>query len=410
VKITVPKISDQLSDKLAVLAQDPSVLTERIYASLMKMEGYEALAPSVRDDIFRSIITAVDLWFDLLLAGTSTAFDIPARIEDAVRRRVHQRVPLQSLLRACQLGSGEIWQATIELVRTDTQLANELLFDISRYLFDYFDAMAQIIIKAYVIEEYQQSRWRDAILHQLYTVVFHAPNDDEGFSNALSALGLDSTLPRVALAIDAGLESLPPDLRASESNRLVLSVSHHFRVQAEMLLHVWHQGKIVVWVPCMRGITISQSDITARECAQCIAGSEAQIRGIGIGLMNQGAAGWATSATEAIRALELAPHGQCATKVRRYASIALEESVRSTANVLRYLVSLIEQLNNEPDLLTTLTTFLAEGRRRKSTADALSIHPNTLTYRLERIENLLGASLDDAEWIAKLDIALRLRG
>jgi sugar diacid utilization regulator len=57
----------------------------------------------------------------------------------------------------------------------------------------------------------------------------------------------------------------------------------------------------------------------------------------------------------------------------------------------------------------TLVTFFAEGRRHRSTADALCIHTNTFNYRLEHIESLLGASLDDAEWIAKLDIALKLR-
>ncbi|MFG9101821.1 helix-turn-helix domain-containing protein, partial [Pseudomonas aeruginosa] len=49
------------------------------------------------------------------------------------------------------------------------------------------------------------------------------------------------------------------------------------------------------------------------------------------------------------------------------------------------------------------------GRRRGHTAKRLGIHPNTLDYRLGRVEELLGARLADADWVNRLDIALRLR-
>lgn len=409
VSFTVPKISRQLHDKIATLANDPSILIERIYSSLMKIEGYEALAPVVRDDIFQSITKAADLWFCMLLTGSPPAGSVMEEVEESARRRVHQRVPLQSMLRAFQLGSREIWRVTTELARANQVLTDELFFSISQYLFDYFDRMAQIITKAYSVEEYQQTRWRDSILHQLYTVVFHAPDATDSFVEAVGALGLDATLPRVALAIDAALDKLPPDIRTNECNRLALTVARHFRVESEMIVHVWHRGRMVAWVPCSRGGALSQCDRVAFDLAEHVGTSEHGVRAIGIGLMNQGATGWAASAAEAIRAMELALQTPTNRKVHRYSAIALEESVRSKANVLRYLESLVAPLNNEPDLLTTLTTFLAGGRRRRSTAEALGIHPNTLVYRLERIESLLGASLESAEWIAKLDIALKLR-
>lgn len=72
-------------------------------------------------------------------------------------------------------------------------------------------------------------------------------------------------------------------------------------------------------------------------------------------------------------------------------------------------MSLLEQLGNEPDLLLTLETYLNLGRRRGHTAKRLGIHPNTLDYRLGRVEELLGARLADADWVNRLDIALRLR-
>ena len=132
--------------------------------------------------------------------------------------------------------------------------------------------------------------------------------------------------------------------------------------------------------------------------------------------MNEGARGWAASVEEALKAVDFAPRSgngaddDNAARVHRFSSIAIEESVRSSANVLRYLVSLAEQLATEADLLATLEAWFASGQRRRQTAEALGVHPNTLDYRLERIETLLGAKLDNAHWIARLDIALKLRG
>jgi carbohydrate diacid regulator len=73
------------------------------------------------------------------------------------------------------------------------------------------------------------------------------------------------------------------------------------------------------------------------------------------------------------------------------------------------LHSLLEPLAEELELLSTLQTYFDQLQRRKITADVLGIHPNTLNHRLERIASLLGAKLDDASWIAKLHIAIRLR-
>lgn len=46
------------------------------------------------------------------------------------------------------------------------------------------------------------------------------------------------------------------------------------------------------------------------------------------------------------------------------------------------------------ELKTTLSTWLNHGGHQQHTAQALDIHRNTLSYRLKRIENLLGYKLD----------------
>ena len=64
----------------------------------------------------------------------------------------------------------------------------------------------------------------------------------------------------------------------------------------------------------------------------------------------------------------------------------------------------------EPDhLLQTLQAYFDRRGYRKRIAADLNIHPNTLSYRLDRIAQLLEIELDDPSVQALLHTALRLR-
>ncbi|CAD6534456.1 hypothetical protein LMG27952_02959 [Paraburkholderia hiiakae] len=425
----VPAISPRLRSKLRTLAKTQLKAVQRTYDTLLSLEGYSALSAAARKDIFSSIAFSADLWFQCLLDGTQPTSEVMDQTAAFARRRVHQNVPLRSLLRAFRLGARELWRTCTELAEADPALAHELLFDVSPYLLDYFDAMAEHIAEAYLDEQHQQARWRGSLLQQLYDLVFHAPDDTARFRETVEALGLDATLPRIALAVDLDLRDHAPSVREDALDRFALSAARHFEVKPDALVRVWHRERLVFWLPCVRGDSMTRNDQRAAEHAAALVRAEPRVRSIGIGLMNEGARGWAASVEESLKAVDFAPRGSRAdddendnehgdesgnefgnfVRVHRFSSIAIEESVRSSANVLRYLVSLAEQLATEADLLATLAAWFASGQRRRQTAETLGVHPNTLDYRLERIETLLGAKLDDAQWIARLDIALKLR-
>ena len=59
-------------------------------------------------------------------------------------------------------------------------------------------------------------------------------------------------------------------------------------------------------------------------------------------------------------------------------------------------------------LVDTLEAWFASGGHLKDTARALHVHPNTVTQRLERIGELLGAGWRDPERALDLQLALRL--
>lgn len=64
--------------------------------------------------------------------------------------------------------------------------------------------------------------------------------------------------------------------------------------------------------------------------------------------------------------------------------------------------------NNQTSLVPTLETFLKNNGNITSTAQSLFVHYNTVKYRLEQIEELLGISLKDAEVRFNLQVALKV--
>ncbi|HBO3290185.1 hypothetical protein AXX04_05970 [Pseudomonas aeruginosa] len=404
-----PAISDRLRTVTAKLAEDPRRISTRVHAELAGMDGYRDLPLQARESVDEFLVCSVRLWCGALLGGHGLSDEAREIFADYGRRRAHQGVPLQSLMRAFSIGLREIWQGYLELAGDSEELGRELLFDVSRYMFRYFDQAAEETVQAYLDEQLRKVRWREYLDQRLRYILLHTPEDEAGFREVLAALGLDPGMPRVAMALDVAIDADMLRTREDEIERLLLQVARAFKVATTDLVRAWHRERLLVWLPCAHGEAISQADLRLARGATALLAGLAELRQVGLGIMNHGARGWARSAEEALRALDFCSGARAERVVRRYSGILVEDGIRGSENVLRYLASLLEQLANEPGLLLTLETYLGLGRRRGQAAKRLGIHPNTLDYRLGRVEELLGASLDDADWVGRLDIALRLR-
>ena len=406
----IPEISPSLREWTEKVALDHRRVIDRIYAALMNIKLYADLDSPTKLDIRNSVSWSAKLWFGTLLSGSGPSAESLDAFREYGRRRVYQGLPLDALLRAFRLGSRELWCFYTDPDEKYADLRDELLFRISPFLMEFFDMLAQIISQTYLDEQYKHARWRESLRYQLHSIVFYYPDDTEGFAKTTAALRIDGTIPRIALAIDLhSIDSHSPMFK-SELDRIVAALAQRLQLSADALFDIWYCGKLLVWIPTRLGDPMGVSDLQVGKRIAPIAETVPEIKAIGVGLMGEGPAGWAMSAEEASRALGLGCARPGEERVRLYSQIVLEESVRGTKNAMRYLVSLVEQFANEPELLETLKTYFNQLQRRKVTASVLGIHPNTLNYRLERIENILGASLDDASWISKLDIAVKLHG
>jgi len=146
------------------IAADLTRVVERTLAILTPLDGYKLLAPAAKQDVHESVALSAKVWFETLLSGEAPSAQDMDVFREISQRREHQRVPLHSLLQALRLGLREIWSTYIALGELDERIAKELLVDVSLYLLDHFDLLAQIIVRAYLAEQYRQPGWAESVI------------------------------------------------------------------------------------------------------------------------------------------------------------------------------------------------------------------------------------------------------
>jgi sugar diacid utilization regulator len=406
----IPRVTGKLREMTAAYERDPTVIVERSYKAITQSDPVYAKLPlSTKNDFMESIRFSAILWCKTMLTGEYPSDEDMEVFRNLGRRRVHQGVELASLLRAYRVGSKELWAIYLEFGAEHPDVQSELLFNLSPYLLDHFDEMAQAIAAAYMEEQYEQSRWKDALRYELCNLIFSATGDAGEFGRVSEIIGIDPTIARVAFAFNANVPDTLPSRVEAELDRILLTVARMAKVNVADLVRVTYRGRLIVWVPCIRGDSLLASDKRMGQLAERLIENIPELKQVGVGMMGQGPSGWSGSVDEAAKALEVGERIGGSQSVFRYSDIALNEGARRSDNVLRYLESLIERLSHEPDLLRTLECYLEQCQKRKQTALILGIHPNTLNYRLERIQEIAGGSLEDPAWLTKLYVATSLR-
>ncbi|HEV7688073.1 MAG TPA: helix-turn-helix domain-containing protein [Acidimicrobiia bacterium] len=117
------------------------------------------------------------------------------------------------------------------------------------------------------------------------------------------------------------------------------------------------------------------------------------------------------SGGDALLALDfLERTGAAAGQVLRFEDFELVDALLSAADPaeLRARVDLVlDPLRDHPPLLESLAAYLDADQNVNAAAEALHVHPNSLRYRLGRVEELLGRSVRNPATLADLYVALR---
>lgn len=405
----IPLLDARLRAATEGLAREQGAIVDAVHRAIVASNSdYAGLPRGVEAEVRGNIGRAVAIWFKTLLTGCGPNEDDVSAVAESGRQRARQGLSLPSVLSAVRAGSQALWRSTLAGLADDPALRDGLLYAVSPYLLEHFDAVAQTMSSAFLDEQYRRTRGREALRRELLGLVLGASGDTAAFQRVCEALGIDATIPRVALVMQLELPDAFPLQSEALLDQIVLGIARQLKMSSDELVYMMQRDKLVVWVPTQRGEFLLSTERRLLAIAQGIVRSVSEVVSLGVGMANSGASGWADSADEAFKALEAALRSGSASLVHSYSAIAVTDGVLRAPNVLRYFNALLERLSLEPDLLTTLTTYFDQAQHRRRTAEALGIHPNTLNYRLDRVESILGARLDEAGWIARLDVAIRL--
>lgn len=403
----IPELSPALRAVIAMLDERREPDCERIHRVILEsVPDYRGGADQgAARELGATTHLNLRIWYQALLTGAPPEAADTDRIRELSAHRVHQGISLGCVLQAYRLGSFTVWNLMLEAVSERPELHRELLFAVSPYLLAYFDRVASDMALEYSTELSRSARWRDRLRAEIWNVIRHRPNDTEAFRRNLEALGLDPTLPYCAVALK--LARLPKLSASMEPllDQLTGAAAQVFEVSRQRLFWVVHADCLVFWVPLPGPTGPLEIDRRLAQRAERLCDRAGHDAAAGIGLPGASATGWGVSFEQATKALQR--HDQIGdANIYRYSDIVLDDAIGRSENTARFFDALVDSLAQEPNLLETLAAYFTHRQHRKATAAALHVHPNTLDYRLSRIETVLGARLDEAGWVAKLHTAL----
>jgi carbohydrate diacid regulator len=270
----------------------------------------------------------------------------------------------------------------------------------------------------------------------IYNLLHGLIDDEDAIVREARLLGMDFTPPRAVILIDAA----DYILSSSDSTRIEMDAQIRRRCQFVVgtvvsffhlpndticayigngevaVLKASNTKNLVTWADSDVEDSASWANLTALRRAgnallkQLQSDTDAAIS-IGIGRYHPGLRGLAHSYQDARAALSLGRrfHGQNNVHGLDALGIAAFVGVPDEATKVDLATHLLSPLDHEPELLETLDRFFAQDCCPSATAKRLSIHRNTLSYRLDKIASLTGLDARRFDDAVQIRIALLLR-
>ncbi|WP_024877874.1 PucR family transcriptional regulator [Saccharomonospora piscinae] len=329
--------------------------------------------------------------------------EAPAAAVEYARRLAQRGTPVTDLIRAYYLGQTAILERALDegavRIADPTALSSSMRHALTTS-FRFIDRVTRQVLSAY---EEERGRWllnRSAVRAARVRAVLDDDAADVGASEA--ALGYRLRGDHVGLVAWYPARDHPADpLSALETlaHRLGEAGESH-----DPLFVPHDEVSAWVWLP-MRSLPLDAAAVE-RVVAEAAPGAR-----VALGDAAAGVAGFRRTHRQAVRvqALALAAGESCAPVLtfREVGAVALMASDLPSARtwVEDVLGPLAEDDAQQERLRETLRIFLASGGSYTASAARLTMHKNTVQYRVRKAEELLGEPLAER----RLDVELALR-
>ncbi len=310
-------------------------------------------------------------------------------------RRAVQGVPIEGVVAS--------WHAAervllARLLSGPTAVRPDELRTASRRLAVAIDAMVDASLQAYRRTRLELGSHLEHVETDLITrLAAGEPLDPVTVEERARVIGADPHRPHRSLA--AGLAGDGDPARLGKAHRTLVD---HLRQTVEgRMLSGTHRGAMLVVfpdsgdAPVQLGRAVQRTDLPAEIV-------------IGLGDPRPRLGEAAASCREALAALRVGLRVGAGRSLVPYSKVIPEVLLEQNPLTSRQLVrSTLGPLLAHPQLLETLSTYVDKGLSVRRTAEALTVHENTIAYRLRRLTQLLG--YQSPSDLVRLDVLMSLR-
>lgn len=340
------------------------------------------------------------------VGGAPGDVELPAPTLAIARAGVMRQIPLASFLRFYRLAQELVWQWMWDRItvaaadRTQQALALRL---VTSWIFGYIDAALNRAEQAYEAE-------REAWLRNTAAARADAIDDilmQRERDGQRAAKRLRYEINRHHVGAIAWFDSVPENRDAQSSLSEALTTLARETGGETTLVHP--AGSLVAFGWFSRQSAFGTIGFGVAEAAAPPPKLPDGIR-VSIGEPEHGLTGFRATHIEALNARRVALlAGTRAGTLTRYrdvavAALATNDVEHAASFVHRVLGPLAADDEATYRVATTLSVYLQENRSRARSAQRLTVHPNTISYRVDQAETILGRSIDTDS----LDLAVAL--
>ncbi|MFC8265971.1 PucR family transcriptional regulator [Streptomyces cinereoruber] len=306
------------------------------------------------------------------------------------RARAEQGVPLADTLRAYRIGSELLWTEILAEARTRPEVSDDLLVSESADFWALFGLYAEAVAVAYretaaELTSRGQAR-RSALAEALFTGVI----TDHTLWEAARELGLPEQGPYAVAVAEAGAPGEEP-LAGVEAALLRADLPSAWRLLPDRQLGLIALPTAAAEDTCLRVLRRSRARVGFSPCFPSLRSVPQNLRFARLALSGLPGTG------PGVARFDDDP-------LAMVVAAAPAEAARLVEVTLRPVLDLPAAERSR--LLRTLEQWFASGGSADAAARGLFVHPNTVRYRLRRIEELTGRSLSDPRTTADVGAAL----
>ena len=287
-------------------------------------------------------------------------------------RRAQERVPLASVLTAYHVGGRIGWAELVAEARPDETAELLAAVDgVQRYV----QAVTAVVASCYLQEQQAISGEEGDLLRALVAALL-AGEPADGLAERVGRVLPTSWL---VLALELGAHPDEQSAGAVAARRKLRRLQDRLdaHVGEPVLGRLHTTGGVVLLADDGQPVDALVEDLQAAAGVDVRAGAARAAS-------REEVAAAAAQASEVLRLAGPEP------RVHVLRDVLLDYQLSRPSEAQEHLAALLDPLEDFPDLLLTLETYLAEDLDRRRPAGALHVHPNTLDYRLKRVIELTG--------------------